>query len=55
MAAPSPPTSRVEVIAAYLSYPKDSISPGPATTMTTDELVAEFPLNAEGVIPASQG
>jgi hypothetical protein len=32
-------------------YPKGSPSPDPATTLTTDELVAKFCHNAEGVIP----
>ena len=33
-------------------YPKGSPSPDPASTMTTDELVAKFRHNARGVIPA---
>lgn len=32
-------------------YPKGSPSPDPASTMTTDELVAKFCRNADGVIP----
>jgi 2-methylcitrate dehydratase PrpD len=34
-------------------YPKGSNSPEPGTAMTTDELVAKFRNNAEGVLPAA--
>ena len=34
-------------------YPKGTPSPDPSTTMTTEELVAKFQTNAEGVLPAA--
>lgn len=59
-AHPASRPSRIEVVArgttfvAERSYPKGSPSPDPATTMTTDELVAKFRHNAEGAIAPSQ-
>jgi 2-methylcitrate dehydratase PrpD len=57
---PASRPSRIEVVArgttyvAERNYPKGSPSPDPATTMTTDELVAKFRHNAEGVITPPQ-
>ena len=59
-AHPASRPSRVEVSArgttfvAERTYPKGSPSPEPTSTMTTDELVAKFRMNAEGVIPAGK-
>jgi 2-methylcitrate dehydratase PrpD len=52
--------SRIEVTArgtsfvAERSYPKGSPSPDPSTFMTTDELVAKFRHNAEGIVADDQ-
>lgn len=46
--------ARGRAFVAEARYPKGSPSPDPKTAMTTDELVAKFLRNAEGVIPASR-
>jgi 2-methylcitrate dehydratase PrpD len=57
---PASRPSRIEVTArgtsfvAERSYPKGSPSPDPNTLMTTDELVAKFRHNAEGIVPADK-
>jgi 2-methylcitrate dehydratase PrpD len=57
-AYPSERPTRIEVDARGTTfvgeglYPKGSPSPDPSTTMSTDELVAKFRVNAEGVLKA---
>ena len=43
--------ARGTTFAGEKRYPRGSPSPDPSTTLTTDELVAKFCHNAEGVIP----
>jgi 2-methylcitrate dehydratase PrpD len=56
---PSSRPSRVEIrargqtFAAEKRFPKGTPSPDAGTFMTTDELVAKFRSNAEGIIPAA--
>ena len=57
---PSSRPTRVEVVArgttftAERRFPKGSPSPDPSTLLTTDELVAKFRVNADGVIPGAE-
>jgi 2-methylcitrate dehydratase PrpD len=59
-AHPASRPSRVEIQArgttfsAERQFPKGSPSPELSTTMTTDELVAKFLVNADGVLPRTQ-
>jgi 2-methylcitrate dehydratase PrpD len=46
--------ARGRVFVGERSFPKGSPSPDPDTTMTTDELITKFHVNAEGVLPASK-
>ena len=46
--------ARGQTFSAERSHPKGSVTSDPSTYMTTDELVAKFRLNADGVLADSQ-